>query len=160
MARRAEELLGAGGRILLVMVPATLGLLGVGVWNGAWFPPAVRRVGAPAGAVLVLLGFAVIFRAFAVLRAAREADRLCTNGPYAHVRHPLYAAWIWLVLPGATLLVGLWTLVPAAPLMAVLTWRSLPLEEEALREAYPQQYAAYAAAVPALWPRLRPHGWD
>ena len=160
MARGVGGWLGAGGRILLVMAPATLGLLGVGLWAAAWIPAAIRPAAVLVGAVLVVLGVGVILRAFAALRTAREANRLCTSGPYAHVRHPLYAAWIWLVLPGVALLIGLWPLLLAAPLMAFVTGRWLPAEERSLREGFPERYQAYAAAVPALWPRLRPWNPD
>lgn len=89
-------------------------------------------------------------------------DRLTVTGPYAHMRHPLYAGTL-LVGGGFCVIVGgLLTL----PLFAVLLpWfffsyfpRKELIESERLEKLYGEAYAAYRASVPALYPML--HAWQ
>jgi len=85
-------------------------------------------------------------------------DRLTVTGPYAHLRHPLYAG---------TLLVGIGFAVIAgggiaiALLLLFLPWfflkyfpRKERIESERLEALYGAPYTAYRDAVPALWPSL------
>ena len=81
-----------------------------------------------------------------------EARRLVRHGPYALVRHPLYAIYI-----GAYVLVALPRFGPAALVLAALGIVGEMLraqnEERVLRGAFPE-YAAYAEVTPRFWPRL------
>ncbi len=85
--------------------------------------------------------------------APRPRDGLVTGGPYALVRHPMYAAALSLAL-------GLAMAVESAACLAVFVCyvamlRSLmPLEEAGLRAAYGDAYDAYARSVPRLIPNL------
>ena len=95
--------------------------------------------------------------AFAVTVVRHQAERehtVVTTGPYAIVRHPMYAG-IVPVMVGMSLWLGstagvLGTVVP----VAILAARIL-LEERVLERALPA-YASYAARV--RW-RLVPHIW-
>jgi hypothetical protein len=80
---------------------------------------------------------------------------LAASGPYAYVRNPLYIG---------TLIVALGLVIAARePLLAVIFWcvffliylPVIELEEQHLRKLFPD-YAAYAASVPMLRPRLTP----
>jgi len=105
------------------------------------------------GAALVLAGLVV--RAWAAGHL-RKDEPLTVSGPYAHVRHPLYAGTL-------LMLVGFGVASNSA-LMAVLIAAYFPVfflpamrreERERLVRA-PELYPAYTASVPMLWPRLRP----
>jgi len=81
-------------------------------------------------------------------------ERLATNGPYAHVRNPLY---LGTALVAAGLAVASRQLVLGALFVSVFALVYLPaieLEEQHLRKLFPE-YAPYAERVPILWPRLR-----
>jgi protein-S-isoprenylcysteine O-methyltransferase Ste14 len=95
---------------------------------------------------------AVMFlgRCFGVLPEARGLVR---SGPYAIVRHPIYAGEIG-VFVGLTIASPL--LVNVIMLGGVLgvQWVRMKLEESALSAAFPQ-YQLYAAEVPRLLPSLR-----
>lgn len=76
------------------------------------------------------------------------------SGPYAYVRHPMYAAVIPLMLCIALMLGSLWTLIPAACIGVLLAVRTA-LEDRMLRRELPG-YADYAQRVryrlmPGLW---------
>ncbi len=105
------------------------------------------------GAGVALLGIG--------LRAAsagwiEKNRRLATGGPYAHTRNPLYLGsaiaaagfclaaqngWLWLVIGG---------------FFAAVYWPVIRAEENKLYGLFPDDYPAYANAVPLLIPRVRP----
>lgn len=122
-------------------------------------PAAVRRAGGPllpawavlAGDALVLVGVAgvgAVFRAnthAAAIIQVEAGQTVVDTGPYARVRHPMYAAAL-VMLAGFPLALGsAWGLVPLVPLAAVINWRLIE-EERFLRRDLPG-YAAYAARV-------------
>ena len=90
---------------------------------------------------------------FSIFPEPRANARLVTSGPYAHVRHPMYAA---LIVFAAGVALGWNTPIhwcAAAALAVVLdrkTWR----EERLLRVRFPD-YADYSARTPRLVPALR-----
>lgn len=144
---------GRGGR----WVVAQFVLIGIVVGAG-FLPPGWGSLGllAAVGAVLSLLAGAVVAWAWRTLdRAAspfprpREGGRLVEDGPYAYVRHPIYAAGLVFFL-GYALATSPAALVPLAAL--ALLWRNkAALEEELLARRYPE-YAEYRERVPAFVP--------
>ena len=81
--------------------------------------------------------------------------RLATGGPYACTRNPLYLGTL-IVAAGLVIASRQWTL--AALFAGVFVFVYLPvieLEQQHLRSLFPG-YAAYAARVPMLWPRIPP----
>jgi protein-S-isoprenylcysteine O-methyltransferase Ste14 len=117
----------------------------------AWFSQPTAQwlaVGVP----ISLAGLAL--RAWAAGCLAKN-QQLATGGPYAHTRNPLYLGTL---LVAAGLVIASHSLGLGALFAAVFLFVYLPviqLEEQHLRRLFPD-YEAYAAAVPALWPRLRP----
>jgi protein-S-isoprenylcysteine O-methyltransferase Ste14 len=87
-----------------------------------------------AGDVLVVVGFGLIVRVYqentfssATIEVA-ENQRVISTGPYAIVRHPMYASAL-LYLVGMPLALGsYWGLVPLAAMMPLLIWRLLDEE--------------------------------
>jgi protein-S-isoprenylcysteine O-methyltransferase Ste14 len=85
---------------------------------------------------------------------AERGHKVSDSGPYAHVRHPMYAAAI-LFLAGTPLLLGSWWGLACVPLLvAGLGYRAV-LEERMLG-AQLEGYADYAARVRY---RFVPHVW-
>jgi protein-S-isoprenylcysteine O-methyltransferase Ste14 len=77
-----------------------------------------------------------------------------TSGPYAWVRHPIYAASLAIHAGTALLLGARWGLL-GLPVLALLLGRRAVLEERTLRQGL-AGYDAYAAQVrwrliPGLW---------
>ncbi len=107
-----------------------------------------------AGLPVAALGLAL--RAWAAGHLAKN-EHLATSGPYAHMRNPLYVGTL-IVAAGLAFASASWAL--GAVFAAVFGAIYLPvieLEEQHLRKLFPE-YAAYAAEVPLLWPRLRGRG--
>ncbi len=94
------------------------------------------------------------FAAPVVKIQSERKHQVISTGPYAYVRHPMYAGAIPLVV-GTPLLLGSWYgLIWAAALIALLGYRAV-LEENTLK-AELEGYDAYAArvryrVVPGLW---------
>ena len=79
-----------------------------------------------------------------------EARRLVTGGPYALVRHPLYAGEAVAVAGLAMQYAAPWSYVILGLQYAFQLWRIVN-EERVLRAAFPD-YAAYAARTARLIP--------
>jgi protein-S-isoprenylcysteine O-methyltransferase Ste14 len=104
-----------------------------------------------AGALVALCGLAL--RAWATGHLDKNRE-LCTGGPYAHTRNPLYlgtalAAAGFAIAGGQWWIAGLFALV-----LAFVYWPVVIEEESYLHELFPA-FGAYAERVPRFWPALR-----
>jgi protein-S-isoprenylcysteine O-methyltransferase Ste14 len=113
-----------------------------------------------AGDALVAIGFyliALVYRENTFTSATIEVaenQRLISTGPYAIVRHPMYAS-ASLYLLGTPLALGSrWGLIPIFVMMPFLIWRLLD-EESLLARSLPG-YTAYQQRVRR---RLVPFVW-
>jgi protein-S-isoprenylcysteine O-methyltransferase Ste14 len=113
-----------------------------------------------AGDLLVAVGFYFIFLVYrentftsATIEVA-EDQKVISTGPYAIVRHPMYASAL-LYLVGTPLALGsFWGFVPLLAMAPFLIWRLFD-EEKFLAENLPG-YAAYQKKVthrivPGIW---------
>ena len=86
-------------------------------------------------------------------------DRLTVSGPYAHLRHPLYAGTLLIAMGLALMLGGALGPLLLALFLAVFFLLYFPnkdrIERARLERLHGEPYARYHAAVPALVPRLR-----
>ena len=117
----------------------------------AWFShPGAQSLGF--GLPVSILGLAL--RAWSAGHLAKN-QRLATSGPYAYTRNPLYLGTLLVAagLAGASRSPGLGLLFAAV--FAFVYLPVIELEEQHLRQLFPD-YAAYAARVPALLPTLHP----
>jgi protein-S-isoprenylcysteine O-methyltransferase Ste14 len=141
----------SAGFIALLVVPALDHRFG---WS------AVPVGGVLVGDVLVAIGFGLIARVYrentfasATVEVA-ENQQVISTGPYAVVRHPMYAS-ASLYLLGTPLALGsYWGLVAIAAMMPFLIWRLFD-EERFLAKTLPG-YAEYQKRVrhplvPFLW---------
>ena len=139
------------GFVLLLVVPGLDRRLG---WST--MPDAVALL----GNLLMIVGWAgilAVFRANSYAAATIRVERnqqLIATGPYAVVRHPMYAAGT-LMLGGLPLGLGSWWgLVSFAAILPALAWRLLDEERVLLRDL--PGYGAYCRKL--RW-RLLPLIW-
>lgn len=110
------------------------------------------------GSALVVLG--VVLRGWGAGYLVKN-DRLSVAGPYAYLRHPLYAGMLLLAMGFGVMLGGL--LTPVA-LLVLGVWffgiyfpRKEPSESQRLEALHGEDFRSYRTAVPALWPRMQPY---
>jgi protein-S-isoprenylcysteine O-methyltransferase Ste14 len=112
------------------------------------------------GEAMIALGFLVVFLTFrantftAGTIEVAEGQRVVDSGPYAVVRHPMYAGALVMIIGIPLALGSWWGLIPAALLVPVLVWRLL--REETFLTANLPGYDAYRGRVryrlmPILW---------
>jgi len=81
----------------------------------------------------------------------KGGHELITRGPYAIVRHPIYAGLLVMIV--ATVIVhGHVAGVIALPLVFWGLWIKLRYEERLMLEKFPEEYAAYRRCVKRLIP--------
>jgi protein-S-isoprenylcysteine O-methyltransferase Ste14 len=121
---------------------------------------AVPLGGVVAGDLLVVIGFYLIFRVYrentftsATIEVA-ENQKVISTGPYAIVRHPMYASALLYLLGTPLALGSYWGLVALGAMMPFLLWR-LYDEERFLAKNLPG-YTEYQKRVRH---RLLPFVW-
>jgi protein-S-isoprenylcysteine O-methyltransferase Ste14 len=103
------------------------------------------------GVLLAIVGLGV--RAWASSYVKKNQE-LCTTGPYARTRNPLYFGTFLMgsgiaISTGSLWFVGLFLLLYAAIYVPVMK-----AEAETLAGLFPSEYGAYSATVPFFLPRL------
>ena len=126
-------------------------MVGVGLWL-AQPSAASLALGAPfviAGCLLRVWGAGYLVK----------TDRLVVAGPYAHLRHPLYAGTLVLALGFGIAAGGFGVGVVGLVFVPAFFGYYLPhkerVESERLAARYSDAYEKYRAAVPALIPSVR-----
>jgi len=141
----------SAGFVALILVPALDRRFG---WSG------MSAAAALSGDALALLGWLAMFL---VLRAnpwaasaieVAEGQKVVASGPYALMRHPMYAGALIMVMGIPLALGSWWGLLALALIYPALVWRLL--DEEKFLERNLPGYADYEAAV--RW-RLIPKVW-
>jgi protein-S-isoprenylcysteine O-methyltransferase Ste14 len=147
----------------LIMSGTSLGFIGLLV-----FPAVDHRLGwsdlppwaAIAGDVIMLLGWLGIFfvfreNSFASATIESSADqRVISTGPYAWVRHPMYAAALVLLLGIPLALGSIWAVLIVLALVPLLIWRLM--DEERFLVNHLPGYREYQGRVryrllPSIW---------
>jgi protein-S-isoprenylcysteine O-methyltransferase Ste14 len=112
------------------------------------------------GNAIIVASFLAIFwvvrtNSWAASNVRVEADqKVIDTGPYAYVRHPMYASAIWLFVGLPLALGSWWTVILAIPVFVVLLWRLLD-EERILK----RDLSGYTEYMQRVRYRLVPHVW-
>ena len=117
-----------------------------------------------AGIILLILGEGI--RIWAVSHAGGAtrtrdvgAPSLCTSGPYAQTRNPLYVGNM-LMYVGIVLIAGmpneLFAAIVTAVFFIVQYSLIISLEEETLDKLFREKYSEYKQNVPPIFPKLKP----
>jgi protein-S-isoprenylcysteine O-methyltransferase Ste14 len=157
---------GQKGWDKLFMVPMLAIWLGwlvlMGLDAGRYHWSSVPLYAQLIGFVLLCLGCYIVWLTFKantfaapVIKIQKErGHRVVTTGPYAYVRHPMYAGALLYILGAPLLLGSWWGLAAAAGLFVLLGVRAV-LEERTLKTEL-EGYAEYASRVRY---RLVPRVW-
>ena len=106
-----------------------------------------------AGVLLCAAGV-VFYAAIRVMPLSKHNKRLITHGVYSYVRHPRYAAIVFLIYPAFALLVHS-SLCLISTLVAYVIFRlSAVLEERKLIQVFGQDYKDYMKETPGFIPKM------
>jgi protein-S-isoprenylcysteine O-methyltransferase Ste14 len=107
-----------------------------------------------AGEVLFVIGAIVAGWAWLIFRRHKTTTtpgetsaKLVTWGPYCFSRNPMYIGLILAYVGEAGLLKQVWPLVLLPLALLYLNSTVIPLEEQKLEQAFPQEYDSYRARV-------------
>ena len=100
-------------------------------------------------------GFILLSAAWTVLFAAQRSHALAVSGPYAHIRHPQYTAFI-LIMVGFLLQWPTLVTLVMFPILVAMYVRLARREEREVAAEFGEAYARYAAWTPGFFPRFGP----
>jgi protein-S-isoprenylcysteine O-methyltransferase Ste14 len=117
------------------------------------FPQPVREVGAVicvAGVAVAIWARLILGRSWGMPMSTHSEPTLIRSGPYARVRHPIYAGLL-LAMVGSMLASGLGWLIALVVTTFYFVY-ALRVEESDLRASFPREYPDYAAHTRRLIP--------
>lgn len=132
-------------------------------WSAAWHPSAaVWAAKLSVGIATLLVGFGAAVRTWgaAYLQSSVVHDsklhstELVADGPYRHVRHPLYFASIVSFFGFAMVASRLGSLIIIIP-TTLLYLRLAGREDTEIERQQGERYREYARRVPRLWPSIK-----
>jgi protein-S-isoprenylcysteine O-methyltransferase Ste14 len=122
---------------------------------------ALRQVMIIAGLIVVVVGAAFNVWGRVVLKSRwanqikiYEDHTLATTGPYAIVRHPLYASLIWMCLGGALVYANALSLVLTVGVFIPMMYIRGKKEDVLLLEAFEDQFVEFRAKTGMFFPRV------
>ena len=104
--------------------------------------------------VFLGFGFYLLSSAWNVLYHAQRRKGLAVSGPYAHIRHPQYVAFVLILLGFLFQWPTLLTLL-MFPILLVMYARLAITEEAEMRKQFGAEFEDYAARTPRFLPSLR-----
>lgn len=125
----------------------------------AWLWPDVFRLQggrailmAYAGWILIIAGLTFYWWGLKHMMKAVQTGKLDTSGPFEMVRHPMYSAWIIMILPGIAMASGVWPIFITSFIAWLFFRKWAVVEEEKLIEQFGQPYEEYRQRVGPLIP--------
>ncbi|MHC4705533.1 MAG: methyltransferase family protein [Planctomycetota bacterium] len=105
--------------------------------------------------VLLCAGGVVFCAAFCAMPISKHNKCLVTHGVYSYVRHPRYAAAVFLIYPAFALVVHSFLCLVSTLAAYVIFRLSAVLEERKLIDVFGQDYKDYMKETPAFIPKIR-----
>jgi protein-S-isoprenylcysteine O-methyltransferase Ste14 len=161
-ARRRRDamelaLLTGGEIIILGLFMARLPLIEAFAFDLHWIIRAAGLCLSALGVTLIAWASRVLDGEYSSVVEFKTDHHLVTTGPYARIRHPIYAG------PG---LLNLGVPLASANALIALVWiaglglvlaRRIPREEARLRERFGSEWKKYAARTGRFFPRRKAH---
>jgi protein-S-isoprenylcysteine O-methyltransferase Ste14 len=103
--------------------------------------------------IFIFSGFILLAAAWKVLYTAQRTRTLAVTGPYAHVRHPQYDAFV-LIMSGFLLQWPTIVTLAMFPILVYMYVRLARREEREVLAEFGEEYARYAGRTLAFFPRF------
>lgn len=155
-----RTLMGDAPRLLVIAAPALLAAAVLTMLFPQAFSFTLRFRGVFLSIAILLGAVAVPFWASAAYELVRtwKEKRLSTRGAYGLCRHPIFAVWIWFLLPIGAFVFDSWLFLAADAVFFAAAVIGARREEEELVAEFGEAYEAYRERVRSLvpLPRIRP----
>ena len=147
---------GAGHKIALVIVPVFVASILAG-WRyreffdfgGIPFPALLGT-----GIGLMVTGLGLNFVSAVAMMRAFVRHRLLTTGTYAFSRNPMYASFIFLTVPGLSLVLNCWAVLAVSTVMYAATAFFVGEEERWLAQRFGNEWEQYTRHVGRIFPKV------
>ncbi len=107
--------------------------------------------------VLLCAGGVIFYAAISVMPISKHNKSLVTHGVYSYVRHPRYAAIVFLIYSAFALLAHSFLCLISTVVAYVIFRLSAVLEERKLIQVFGQDYKDYMKETPGFIPKIRRH---
>jgi protein-S-isoprenylcysteine O-methyltransferase Ste14 len=104
------------------------------------------------GILLIMIGIPFFLISAKTVMRAYNADELVTDGIFRCCRHPLYASWAILIVPGIALLIKSWVVLTTPIFMYLILRKLVKKEEVYLESVFDSKYREYKKQVPCIMP--------
>jgi protein-S-isoprenylcysteine O-methyltransferase Ste14 len=135
--------------VLYAVNPTWLGVLSVP------FPDWLRWAGIALGCISFVLyawAQATLGKEWSPHLQMREQHHLVTTGPYARMRHPIYAAYL-VFMTSIALVTANWFFIALLVVSIVVLALRIPKEEQMLIETFGEEYKKYMQRTGGLFPK-------
>jgi len=124
------------------------------VWYPAFAVEGMLRYAlAGVGGALVLAGVPLYVWSLRVFGRAWRRGKLATTGPYTRCRHPIYATWTFLIVPGVCLLTGSWLVLTTPVVMYAAARLLVGREERPMEDRFGDAWREYRERTGRFLPR-------
>jgi len=106
------------------------------------------------GVILILVGFCLFIYPAVTIDKYFNEKRLRIKGLYAYCRHPIYASWIVIIIPGIILYWGAIIGITIPIVGYFIFKRYIHVEEDYLLKMFGLEYRNYMDRVNAVFPKL------
>lgn len=105
--------------------------------------------------LFLILFLALTWWALKSLPVGKRGKVLVREGPYHYIRHPSYAAKIFLLLPGLAILFRTWLPFLTMPLLFLIWQAAVDKEEKELKKNFGKSYDEYCLLTGRYLPFLK-----
>jgi len=149
---KIEVLVGSGHKIMLLALPFLVVGLTLNILFPSWFsvggPPLVLTA---VSAVILVPGIITWIWSVVLILTKVPKNELITDGPFSFVKHPLYTAVAFLVLPWIGFLLDSWLGVVIGIALYVGSRLYAPEEERELSKTFGAAWDEYCRTVRIPW---------
>ena len=149
---KLKVLAGSGHKIMLLTLPFLIIGLILNILFPSWFsvggPPLALKV---ISIVILIPGVIIWIWSVALILTRVPRQELITDGPYSLVKHPLYTAVAFLVLPWVGFLLNSWLGAVIGIVLYVGSRLFAPEEERGLSQTFGAAWDEYCHKVKIPW---------
>ncbi len=103
------------------------------------------------GDIFLFIGSIIFFKSFLALKESRQKGKLAVEGVYGFMRHPMYAAWIFFIIPGIAVIARSLFFLSVALCAYCVYKYFIKAEEDVLEYQFGQDYIHYKNSAGLLF---------